>query len=247
MVVEERSTASAQATRDRIIRAAGRLLAESGRDAMTTRSVSAAAGVQPPTIYRLFGDKDGLLDAVARRGLRDYLADKGALVETDDPVADLARAWDLHIRFGLSEPACYLLAFGDPEPARAAARSEAIARLRRMVDRIAAAGRLRISVERATEIVHGGGVGVVVTQLAIAPDDRDPALPGVMWETVRSAIIAEGDEARQRPAPAEGDDALARHANALRQALPAAPAGTLTAAERNLLTEWLGRLADTRP
>ncbi|MGC5311828.1 helix-turn-helix domain-containing protein [Micromonospora zamorensis] len=55
MVEDERLTVSAQTTRDRIVEAAGRLLAESGRDAVTTRVVSAAAGVQPPAIYRLFG------------------------------------------------------------------------------------------------------------------------------------------------------------------------------------------------
>ncbi|WP_338419811.1 TetR family transcriptional regulator [Streptomyces klenkii] len=37
---------------------------------MTTRAVAAAAGVQAPAIYRLFGDKDGLLEAVAEQRLR---------------------------------------------------------------------------------------------------------------------------------------------------------------------------------
>ena len=44
---------------------AARLLREQGAAAVTTRAVAMAAGVQAPTIYRLFGDKDGLLDAVA--------------------------------------------------------------------------------------------------------------------------------------------------------------------------------------
>jgi AcrR family transcriptional regulator len=33
---------------------------------VSTRAVSAAARVQAPTICRIFGDKRGLLDAVAR-------------------------------------------------------------------------------------------------------------------------------------------------------------------------------------
>ena len=41
-----------------------------------------AAGVQPPTIYRLFGDKVGLLDAVTEHGFQTYLADKGARPES---------------------------------------------------------------------------------------------------------------------------------------------------------------------
>ncbi|MFF5084011.1 TetR/AcrR family transcriptional regulator [Actinoplanes sp. NPDC000266] len=226
-------------TRERIIRAAGRLLAEQGRDAVTTRSVASAAGVQPPAIYRLFGDKDSLLDAVAVHGMRDYLADKGALGETGDPVDDLARAWDLHIRFGLAEPACYLLAFGEPRPGRAdSARREAIAGLRHLVERVAAAGRLRTSVERATEMLHSGGVGVVVSQLAIEPAERDPGVPQAMWESVRAAVVT--------GRPVRKGRTLSQYAGALRQALPEAPDGALTEAERSLLAEWLGRLSDAR-
>ncbi|WP_240669980.1 TetR/AcrR family transcriptional regulator [Actinoplanes solisilvae] len=236
------ATDERQATRERIIRAARDLLGESGRDAVTTRSVSAAAGVQPPTIYRLFGDKDGLLDAVALYGLMPYLSQKSALGATADPVADLARAWDLHIEFGFTDPAGYVLAFGEPRPGRAAvARDEAIARLTVLIERVAAAGRLRTSVERATAIMHAAGVGTVLTQLVIPPGRRDPGVPPAMWATVRSEIIAV-----PAPEPKVADpDALARHASALRQALPAEGSGPLTPAERALLTEWLGRLADS--
>ena len=53
--------------RDRIVDAASALLASGGPSAVTTRAVAADAGVQAPTIYRQFGDKDGLLQAVAER------------------------------------------------------------------------------------------------------------------------------------------------------------------------------------
>jgi len=46
--------------RARIVRAATELLATGGRNAVTTRAVSAAAGVQAPTIYRHFGDMQSL-------------------------------------------------------------------------------------------------------------------------------------------------------------------------------------------
>src|SRR3954470_7132492 len=82
--------------RGRIVAAAARRLAEGGPDAVSTRAVSAAAGVQPPTIYRLFGDKEGLLDAVAAHGFQAYLATKTIVPQSDDPVADLRRGWDLH-------------------------------------------------------------------------------------------------------------------------------------------------------
>ena len=54
--------------RDRILAEAVDLLARGGREALTTRAVAAAAGVQAPTISRLFGDKQGLVDAVAEHG-----------------------------------------------------------------------------------------------------------------------------------------------------------------------------------
>src|SRR3954464_5384274 len=60
-------------TRQRVIDAAIAVLARGGRDAVTTRAVADAAGLQPPAIYRLFGDKDGLLDAVAGHGFAAFV------------------------------------------------------------------------------------------------------------------------------------------------------------------------------
>ena len=93
-------------TRARIVSAAIALLASGGRDTVTTRSVAGAAGVQAPTIYRLFGDKSGLLDAVAEHGFAVYLKEKKNQVGEfgPDPVANLRVGWDLHIGFGLANP-----------------------------------------------------------------------------------------------------------------------------------------------
>jgi len=52
--------------RHRIVEAAVELLEKGGPDAVSTRAVAAAAGMQPPAIYRLFGDKEGLLEAIHR-------------------------------------------------------------------------------------------------------------------------------------------------------------------------------------
>src|ERR1700756_1528684 len=103
--------------RDRIVRAASPLLATGGRAAVTTRAVSAAAGVQPPTIYRHFGDMQGLFDAVARDTLAAYAQEKAARPPTSDPVEDLRRGWDLHIAFGLANPDAFALLFSAPSAA----------------------------------------------------------------------------------------------------------------------------------
>src|SRR6185503_2018158 len=97
---------------ERILRAAADLLQTGGIEAVSTRAVAAAAGVQPPTIYRQFGDKDGLLDAVASFILEQYIEKKRLLMGiADDPVFALRGLWDLHVEFGLNQPACYVLTY----------------------------------------------------------------------------------------------------------------------------------------
>jgi AcrR family transcriptional regulator len=227
--------------RENILRATAALLAERGRDAVTTRSVSAAAGVQPPTIYRLFGDMRGLLDAVTAAGFADYLARKTAQEPSGDALDDLRAGWDLHVAFGLENPAIYLLMYGEPDPgstARATADAHEI--LLGLVRKVAAAGRLTVTVERAADMIHSAGMGVVLTLLSSRPENRDLALSAQMREAVLSAVtVAAGD----RPCDGAGRD-VARRALALQAALPDVE-GSLTPGERALLEELLGRLADS--
>lgn len=228
---------STEGTRERLVKAAAELLAEGGRDAVSTRAVSAAAGVQAPTLYRLFGDKDGLLQAVADYGFGSYLTEKAAIAETDDPVEDLRRGWDLHVQFGLSHPAFYLLMYGDPRTGAASqAGQEADRRLRRIVQRIAEAGRLRVSVDRGAGLVHATGKGVVLSLIGVPEDQRDMDLPEVARENVIRSITLD--------APAEQDSALPARAIGLAASLHATPSPALSAAEHALLLEWLDRIAN---
>jgi AcrR family transcriptional regulator len=225
-------------TRDRILQAATDLLAEGGRNAVSTRSVSAAAGVQPPTLYRLFGDMDGLLDAVVTTAFEDYLKDKRGLGETGDPVDVLRRSWDLHVDFGLSHPAFYSLVYGNTGDGKASkARQEAQERLKNMVSRVAAAGRLRMSVERATALMHANGVGVVLGQISQAPEERDPDLSAIARDSVLRTILSDDPEPTSTTT-------LPTQAVSLRESLRTEKPAALTKAERALLDEWLARLAD---
>jgi AcrR family transcriptional regulator len=231
--------AHAVRTRERILRAAANLLDREGRAAVSTRAVCAAAGVQPPTLYRLFGDKDGLLDALADYGFERYLAEKQALGQTDDPIADLRRCWDLHIDFGLSRPASYILMYGEGRyRGDMAAGVETIGILRRTVARAGAAGRLRMSVERATRLMHANGLGVVLSLISTPPPERDPGLPAVAFEHVLRTITTDGDG--RPPAPVS----VASRAAALREALRESGTTALTRSEGALLADWLDRLAD---
>src|SRR6201987_1880762 len=135
-------------------RAPSDLLAAGGRAAVTTRAVSAAAGVQPPTIYRHFGDMQGLFEAVARDTLATYAQEKASRSPTDDPVDDLRRAWDLHIAFGLAHPDVFALLYSGPSVAAfRPVIDEGVALLRDLVARIAEAGRLRVGVAHATGLL----------------------------------------------------------------------------------------------
>ncbi|THA50122.1 TetR/AcrR family transcriptional regulator [Streptomyces sp. A1136] len=232
--METDRSASADSHRARIITAAARLLAESGREAVSTRAVSAAAGVQAPTIYRLFGDKRGLLDAVAAHGFASYLDEKTDLKPSGDPVEDLRAGWDLNIGFGLANPALYALMYGEPRPdATPPAALAAAEVLAAHIHRIAEAGRLRVDEERAAQLVHAVGGGTVLMLLATPEDRRDLTVSDLAREAVIAAITADA------PAPAPPGPAGA--AVALRAVLPQTSA--LSASERSLLTEWLDRIA----
>lgn len=220
-------------TRERLVKAAADLLIEGGKEAVSTRAVASAAGVQAPTLYRLFGDKDGLLDAVAAFGFSDYLATKHAMGASDNPVDDLRRGWELHIGFGLARPAFYLLMYG--EPRKRAARLEADAMLREIISRIASAGRLTVPVEQAAQFVHAAGMGVVLALIATPEEDRDLEIITFSREQVIRAITTDA-------APDEPTDIPSR-AIALRVALEEDPPLMLSPAERALLAEWLNRVA----
>jgi AcrR family transcriptional regulator len=231
-------------TRDRLVQAAADLLSDGGRDAVSTRAVSAAAGVQAPTLYRLFGDKDGLLDAVAAYGFEQYVAGKQALGETADPVEDLRRGWDLHIEFGLSQPAFYVLMYGEVRPGKISpAAQDAAGILRGMVARVAASGRLRMSVERAAQLVGATGRGVVMELISTPPEERDLDLSAIVRENTLQAIVTPIRPDLVFPAYQAVVD-LPSRAVALRAALEQQPATVLTKAERGVLAEWLDRIAD---
>jgi AcrR family transcriptional regulator len=225
---------------ERMVRAAAQLLASGGSEAVSTRAVSAAAKVQPPAIYRQFGDMRGLLDAAASHCFAGYLATKRSRRREEDPVDDLRRGWDLHVEFGLANPEVYALMYGDPGPGREpAAVREGHAILRGLVQRIAEAGRLRVTVERAVQMMHSGCKGVTLTLIGMPEEERDLGLSQAMREVILS-VIADSS----KPAVNEINDELpARRAIAMKAVLGSARG--LTPAELSLLSEWLDRLANS--
>lgn len=232
-----------ESTRERILRATMELLAGEGRSAVSTRAISAAAGVQPQTIYRQFGDMHGLLDQAAAEGFGRYLASKTSRPRRSDPVDDLRDGWDLHVEFGLQHPALYLLMYGDPDQPRGSApASQTAAILGELVDAVARAGRLRLDRETAVAMIQSTGVGVVITLIA-SPEPRRDALD--LSAHVREAVLDAVTTPSGALAVDDGNAALAPRAAALRAALAGTPA-PLTPGELLLLDELLAKLG-TRP
>ena len=236
------TTASKRAvTRGRIVRAAAGLLAEGGREAVSTRTVAEAAGVQAPTIYRQFGDMRGLLDEVASHGFSTYLRGKTTRERAEDPVEDLRRGWDLHVEFGLANPAIYKLMYGDRRPGtEPAAAREASEILHGLVRRVAEAGRLRVGVERTALMIHAAGSGVTLALIGTEPEDRDPALSEATREAILAAVTT--DETVGVDDEGDGNDRVANRAVALKAVLPETT--ELTPGERALLSEWLDKITD---
>jgi AcrR family transcriptional regulator len=222
--------------RARLVEVAARLLATEGPDAVTTRSVALAAGVQAPSIYRLFGDKDGLLDAVAEHGFASYVAQKPPVDTDDDPVEGLRAGWNLHVGFGLANPALFrLMHTARRTPDGQATVESGMAVLRQRVRRVARAGRLRVPEHRAVALIHAAGTGVVFTLINQTDDERDGTLADLAWEAVCTTILID-PHAAEPSGPAIA-------AVTLRAALPDLPA--LTAHEGALLGDWLDRIADS--
>jgi AcrR family transcriptional regulator len=219
--------------RERILEAASALLTEGGRDAVSTRAVSARAGVQAPTIYRLFGDKRGLLDEVGAAGYASYVADKLRRPTSDDPVADLRKGWDLHVAFALANPALYVL-MTEPRPeGRPPEQVEGMAYLEAIFTRIAAAGRLALSEEVALQVFSAAGNGAALMLLSLPPERRDPAVSDHLREATVAALTTD--------APAVPEPGPAAAAVTLRAGLP--DVAVLSATEKALLAEWLDRIA----
>ncbi|GAB3652876.1 TetR/AcrR family transcriptional regulator [Glycomyces tarimensis] len=216
-------------TRAGIVEVAARLLRERGVQAVTIRAVAQSAGMQAPTIYRFFEDKDALLDAVAEHVYTAHL-DAKAVSEELDPLEDLRAGWNAHIGFGLENAALIGLITDPARGVRPSAEAAGLEVLRARVRRIAAIGRLRVTERRAVELIQAAGIGAVLTLLAMPAEERELELADAMYESVMRQILTDAPEPRSD------------HVNvaaALRAAASKLP--SLTDAERALLSEWLDR------
>ena len=235
-----RATHSRENTRASIIETAALILKAQGAAAVTTRGVAMAAGVQAPVIYRLFGDKEGLLDAVAEHVLAAHVAattasDRARGLGSDrqsrDPVAALRAGWDMQIAFGLENPELFARLNVQGPGVHSPATAQGIDVLRARVGRVAAAGRLKISERWAVDLLNAASSGAILALLGMPVYARDLELADTLFDAVAREILTD--------APATPVAGPVAAAVAFRTAVPELKG--LSDTERSLMVEWLDR------
>jgi len=221
--------------RERILAATVDLILRDGADAATTRAVAEAAGVQAPAIYRLFGDKDGLLAAAAEYAMAGYVARKSVAKPSADAVEALRQGWDAHLGFALEHREIYRMVIAMETIGGTAESRRGAAVLRAKIEAVAASGRLRLPVEQALELFHAMASGAIVRLLG-----QDGSADSPLWRNAREAAMA----AILVDQPTDGGAAPNVAAISLRAALPAHD--RLTPGERLLLSELLDKLIAAR-
>jgi AcrR family transcriptional regulator len=107
--------------REQLLDAADRTVQRSGH-AFSMGEIASEAGITKPVLYRHFGDKDGLCEALTER----YIAElKGALrpaTETDEPRSRLAATIDAYLSYVEREPDRYRFLLAAAEQPRTAMR-----------------------------------------------------------------------------------------------------------------------------
>jgi AcrR family transcriptional regulator len=225
-----------------MLEAAEELLDASPDRDIATRAVCEAVGVGAPVLYRLFGDKNGLLSALVDYGFDRYLATKRAARPSDDPVADLRNGWDTHVEFAKSHPAVYRLMFSPSFATVPSAAEEAMRLLREVLDRCAAAGRLRVETGVAAQMIMSANIGVALNLVTQPENYPDPELSRRVRDAVHAAVLVPDG-----PAVHAGGDEASLVVAALQLAAIVRDRGSeLGEPETALLLHWLDTLAGAK-
>lgn len=208
------------------------LLAQHPEREPTTRELYDAAGVGAPTLYHHFGDKRGLIEAVFDEAFTRYLAQKHDLPQTGDSVADFGAGWDMHIRFGVQNPALYTILYGRAERRRSHAAQAAETELRRAITRLADAGVLQMDVDEAIAVTTAMAIGCVTHLIQHGESNSGP-----LARTMRSALLFQ-----LTGVSPERDNACEAVRAVL--AMLSSAAGLFTGPEDALLRQWLRMLAE---
>lgn len=147
-------------TEEEILQAAAQVLERGGVEALTTRAVCEAAGVKSPTLYHYFGGKDGLAQALVRRGMQQFMAKKRAVQQVEDPMQQLRDGWDVAVDFALRHPALHAL-YSEQLRTQPELADDAYALMRSHIQRLVDRGVFKVGVDEASRVVWAASTGVL--------------------------------------------------------------------------------------
>lgn len=195
----------ADRTSERILDAALELVAASGMRALTMDAVAARAGTGRMTVYRRFGDRERLVDALASREARRCLAALDAAVDPHAPAGEqvaqgfveslrLVREHPLLERLSRHEPAAALAALNqDGGTLLALSRAFVAARLRSAQrDGLVAEG---LDAEQAAEVLVRLGFSFLLMPGTALPVD-DPLRAAAVARGLIAPIVEPGPPAQ---------------------------------------------------
>jgi AcrR family transcriptional regulator len=177
------------ATAARILDAALALAAESGLRHLTMDDVARRAGVGRMTVYRRFGDRQRLVDALAAREAAAVLAALDAASRPDDPIDEqVAAGFATAIRLAREHPLLNRLARIEPDAVVWALRDDGSALFAtcraQLAERLRAAQRAGVlagaaAVDQAAELLVRLVVSFVLVEDTVLPLDGEEAARAV--------------------------------------------------------------------
>ena len=99
------------ASRDQLIDAAARILAEDGLGGLSTRRLASALGVSTMVVYTRFGSMPELMDAVVAEGFDRQAARLEEVPQTSDPAADLVELGAAYRANAVDNPHLYAIMY----------------------------------------------------------------------------------------------------------------------------------------
>lgn len=256
----------APSPRERILRAALDLVADSGGSPVSTRQITERAGVTAPTLYHHFGDKDGLMGAVVARGFEEFMGREGSIERSESPIHDIKGLWDVHVEFGVTHEQLYVLMFGAGTGLRPAVVVEAERLLEKELSRLAVAGQLAVPPGEAARAVLASNIGVTLMLIAESSETPAPAGTRQSAEARVKALVASPLSTQTRnavlrsvlidpsivdtphagaSAGGDGQPSYVAAAIALNATLQSSHPDQLSGTEMKLFLEWLHRLSTT--
>lgn len=190
-------------TRERLIAAAGRLVADGGPEALGVRQVALEAGTTTRAVYSLFGSRGGLVQAIYAEGWAALYRRMAAIVDTDDPVTDFIGLCFAYRDHALAGPSRYRVMFERLDGFEASEEGptvmRCVERLRQVMGRCVASGffpgrDVEAMILQWWALVHGlaslelqGRLGSEV--VGVAGGEPSPARAEQSWREALSAAL----------------------------------------------------------